>query len=347
MSLKDASAYNIQFRQGKPIFIDTLSFEKYNENKPWIAYKQFCQHFLAPLSLMSYTDVRLNQLLRIYIDGIPLDLTNTLLPFYSLFKPSLLFHIYLHAKSQIKFADKQIRSGDNKVSKRSLLGIIDSLKSAVHQLKWRPKDTEWADYYDDTNYLPESLKHKEQLVSLYLDEISPATVWDIGANTGLFSRLASSRKIQTISFDIDPAAVEKNYLDVVAEGETHILPLCCDFTNPSAGIGWDNRERMSILERGPADTILAMALTHHLVISNNLPFEKIARFFYSLCNSLIIEFVPGSDSQVKRMLSTREDIFPQYTRHGFEGAFKKFFSIVMVNQIKDSERLLYLMKKLS
>ena len=44
-SLKDASVYNIQFINGSPIFIDTLSFECYEENKPWVAYKQFCQHF--------------------------------------------------------------------------------------------------------------------------------------------------------------------------------------------------------------------------------------------------------------------------------------------------------------
>ena len=57
MTLKDSSAYNIQFCNGKPIFIDTLSFEKYREGEPWVAYRQFCQHFLGPLALMSYKDI--------------------------------------------------------------------------------------------------------------------------------------------------------------------------------------------------------------------------------------------------------------------------------------------------
>ena len=61
LSLKDCSAYNIQFFRGRPILIDTLSFERYREGEPWAAYRQFCQHFLAPLALISYTDVRLNQ----------------------------------------------------------------------------------------------------------------------------------------------------------------------------------------------------------------------------------------------------------------------------------------------
>ena len=106
MSLKDCSAYNIQFRKGIPIFIDTLSFEKYVEGKPWIAYKQFSQHFFAPLVLQYYRDVRLNQLFRIYIDGAPLDLVSSMLPFYTWLKFSMLSHIHLHSKSQKHFSKK-------------------------------------------------------------------------------------------------------------------------------------------------------------------------------------------------------------------------------------------------
>jgi hypothetical protein len=345
MSLKDSSAYNIQFRSGKPVFIDTLSFEKYSEGKPWVAYKQFCQHFLAPLSLMAYTDIRLNQLLRVHIDGIPLDLTSALLPLWSWFRFPIFLHIHLHAKSQKRFADKQVKASATAVSRHSLLALLDSLESAIRRLKWQPQDTEWANYYGDTNYASESLKHKKQLVAGYLKEINPESVWDFGANTGMFSRLASDNSIQTIAFDVDPAAVEKNYLDVTNKRETHILPLCLDLTNPSAGLGWDNQERMSLLERGPADTILALAILHHLTISNNVPFEKIADSFSKLCHSLIIEFIPKSDSQVQRLLATREDIFSQYTRHDFEEAFKSFFNIIASNQIRGSERVLYWMKK--
>ena len=43
--LKDATPYNIQWHKGKLIFIDTLSFEKYKEAEPWIAYRQFCECF--------------------------------------------------------------------------------------------------------------------------------------------------------------------------------------------------------------------------------------------------------------------------------------------------------------
>jgi hypothetical protein len=345
MSLKDCSAYNIQIRAGKAIFIDTLSFENYREGDPWVAYRQFCQHFLAPLALMSYRDIRLNQLLRIYVDGVPLDLASSLLLFRTRFKFSLLSHIHLHARSQRYFADKIVHASSRKMSRLSFLGIIDSLESAIRKLKWQAKGTEWANYYEDTNYSSEALQHKKQIVSEFLDNINPKNVWDLGANEGIFSRIASDKEIQTISFDIDPAAVEKSYLECVKKGETNILTFLLDLTNPSPGIGWENQERMSLLERGSADTVFALALIHHLAISNNLPFNKIASFLNSICKSLIIEFVPKSDFQVRRLLSSREDIFPDYTQRIFESTFDQYFVIQDSVKIRDSDRILYLMER--
>ncbi|HYO67091.1 MAG TPA: hypothetical protein VEU33_13530, partial [Archangium sp.] len=110
LSLKDASAYNVQLVDGRPMLIDTLSFEKYEEGRPWVAYRQFCQHFLAPLALMSHTDVRLGQLLRLYIDGIPLDLASRLLPGRTRFSFALGMHVHAHARSQQKYADKAVEA---------------------------------------------------------------------------------------------------------------------------------------------------------------------------------------------------------------------------------------------
>jgi len=344
MSLKDSSTYNIQFVEGKAVLIDTLSFEKYQEGSPWIAYRQFCQHFLAPLALMARKDIRLNQLLRIYIDGIPLDLTSSLLPLKSRLSFTLLTHIHLHARTQQRYAKKTVNI-KRKMSRLSFLGLIDNLESAIKKLKWHPKGTEWSDYYEDTNYSTDALEHKKRIIAEFLDEISPKNVWDLGANVGMFSRLASDKGVDTISFDIDPAAVEKNYLDCVAQGETKILPLLIDLTNPSSGIGWQNNERMSLIDRGPADTVLALALIHHLAISNNVPLNQIAEFFSTICNSLVIEFVPKSDSQVKRLLSTRENIFDNYLQPVFEEEFGRYFKIIRSEVITDSERTLYLMEK--
>jgi hypothetical protein len=144
--------------------------------------------------------------------------------------------------------------------------------------------------------------------------------------------------------DIDPAAVEKNYLECRTNKETHLLPLLGDLTNPSPDLGWALRERRSLPGRGPADLLLALALVHHLAIGNNVPLSQVARFFRSLGEWLIIEFVPKSDSQVKRLLASREDIFTDYTVEGFETAFRPYFELVRSTPVPDSERTLYLMR---
>ena len=345
MSLKDCSAYNIQFRKGRPVLIDTLSFEKYREGQPWVAYRQFCQHFLAPLALMSHKDIRLNQLLRVYIDGIPLDLAGSLLPVHTRLMFSLLSHIHLHARSQKRFADKSVDTKRYKLSHRSFLGIINSLESAIRKQKWQPRSMGWANYYQDTNYSLDALAHKRQTVAEFIDKIAPSSVWDLGANVGMFSRIASDKGISTISFDVDSATVESNYRECVRREEANILPLVLDLTNPSPGSGWANEERLSLTERGPVDCVLALALIHHLAISNNVPFHRIAEFFGNIGQSLVVEFIPKSDSQVQRLLRTREDVFPDYTRQCFESEFQKYFKIERIEGITDSQRTLYLMRR--
>jgi ribosomal protein L11 methylase PrmA len=349
MSLKDASAYNIQFHHGRPTLIDTLSFEAYREGQPWTAYRQFCQHFLAPLALMAYVDVRLGQLLRVYIDGIPLDLASKLLPRRTKWNLFLATHIHLHAATQQRYANKTISQANlqRRMSKIAFLGLIDNLESSIRRLSWKPSGTEWGEYYTDTNYSPAALEHKKQIVSGFLERIRPTCVWDLGANTGLFSRLASDRGIYTLAFDIDPAAVELNYRDCLKAREQNLLPLVMDFTNPSPSIGWHNRERDSLMERAPAEAALALALVHHLAISNNVPLPHLARFFRDVTRWLIIEFVPKSDSQVQRLLATRLDIFPDYHFEGFEKTFSEYFRIHESVDVQDSQRRIYLMERLA
>lgn len=345
MSLKDASAYNIQFYQGRPIFIDTLSFEKLSIDNPWVAYKQFCQHFLAPLALISHKDIRLGQLSRLFIDGLPLDLTSKLLPTTTKINFSLLAHIHLHAKSQSHFADKAIKPNQKKMSPRALEALIDNLTNTIKNIKSPHTETEWGDYYTFTNYSEAALNNKKNTIKEFLAEAEPKTVWDLGANNGLFSRLASNQGIDTIAFDIDLVAVEKNYHTIHKNKEKNILSLFSDLTNPSPNLGWANEERDSLVKRGPADMIMALALIHHLAISNNLPFSNIAKFFSQLGKWLIIEFVPKKDSKVQKLLATREDIFTNYSQIDFEQEFGQYFNIKQTKKISESARTLYLMSK--
>lgn len=345
LTLKDASAYNIQFYRGRPVFIDTLSFTPYRVGTPWIPYRQFCQHFLAPLALMAYTHVGLSRLASVYIDGVPLDLASRLLPWKTRLDFGLLTHLHWHAGTQKQFEGKSERTASRQIGRNGLLGFLDNLGGTVRKLDWKPEGTEWGDYYGNTNYSDAAFQHKRVLAGEYITAIEPCTVWDLGANRGEFSRIASEQGIPTVAFDVDPAAVEQNYRHVRKHNEAHLLPLVMDLTNPSPDLGWANRERDGMNARGPVDAAMALALVHHLAIGNNLPLGNIAAWFAGLCSHLIIEFVPKSDSQVQRLLSTREDIFPDYHQEAFEAAFGRHFNIERAEPIRESERTLYWLSK--
>ena len=355
--LKDASAYNIQFVDGKPIFIDTLSFEPYEEGSPWVAYRQFCQHFLAPIALMATVDVDLGKLLVTHIDGVPLALASKLLPVRTRLNYGLQAHIHLHAKLQSNYADaaggsaptnSTTKANKATLSSGGLQAIVESLAASVRKLEWKPPKTEWGDYYDRTNYSDDSTLRKQELVSLLLSGIEQPlrVVHDLGANTGEYSRIAAKYADLVVSQDIDPAAVERNYRQTKASEPRNLLPLLQDLFSPSPAIGWANEERDSFRQRGRCDALLALALVHHLAISNNTPLDRIAKLFAELADWLIIEFVPKSDSQVIRLLETRQDIFPNYTQDGFEQAFGELFDISRKEHVTGSDRCLYLMRSI-
>jgi ribosomal protein L11 methylase PrmA len=231
------------------------------------------------------------------------------------------------------------------MSKRAVLGLLDHLEAAVARLNWRPKETAWSGYYEQTNYSAEALAQKRAIVAEFLDRLKPSSVWDLGGSTGMFSRIASEKGAFTVSLDADPVSIEKNYLDAVARRDERLLPLVMDLMNPSTACGWANQERLSLSERGPADTALALALVHHLAIANNVPLGNIAAWLSVTCRSLIIEFVPKEDSQVQTLLATRKDIFGDYAQPEFEARFRAHFRILDVRPIAGSLRSLYLMQK--
>lgn len=354
MSLRDASAYNIQFLDGKPVLIDTLSFERLVEGRSWVAYGQYCRHFLAPLALMRYVDVRLGALLREHLDGIPLDLAARLLPRRTQFTFGLGVHVHAHARSQRRHAGDNARTGADgsdrqprPVSRHALLGLVDSLRNATRKQQWNPAPSVWRDYYEvGESYSDSSAAHKGELIADMVSSFAPRNIWDLGANTGHFSQLvAKTTGAHVVALEMDPSSVEVHWQRLSRHGTTGVLPLLGDLANPTPAQGWAHRERDSLEQRGPADGVLALALIHHLAIGNNVPLPSIMAWFARLGTHAIVEWIPKDDPMVRRLLTTREDVFPDYNTAAFERAVEEHFRIVRREPVKDSLRTLYLLDR--
>jgi hypothetical protein len=344
MVLKDASPYNVQWHKGNLIFIDTLSFEKYNPDEPWIAYRQFCENFLAPLLLMHYSKNSLQPLLLAYPDGIPLNIAKSLLPLKSKFS----LHNYLHIHFHASLTGKKERSKQTgkKFSKQKFLNLISSLELAINKLKSPVILTAWSSYYAEASQRNDYLEQKKGIINKWLDQMSGVkTAADLGANDGEFSILLSSRNIQTVAADFDPYCINKLYNKITKTSEKNIQPLIVDLSNPSPYIGVNNKERESLISRLQPDLVLALALIHHLAIGKNIPCEKLADFFQTICKKLIIEFVPKEDEKVQLMLNGKKDIYSTYTEENFMKAFGQYYSVEKKEIISGTGRTLYMMKK--
>jgi len=343
--LRDASAFNIQYDGIQLRLIDTLSVGPREPGSPWPAYGQFCAHFLAPLAVAAYGDIRLLSLWRSYIDGFPLDLVSNLLPFRKRYTPGIFMHLTLHARAQ-RVADKKEDIGEEKttkpvkVSDRGLIGIVRSLQKTITGIKWKPQSAIWDEYEKIRTYESEDVSKKSEYVNAVVSRLAPGLVWDLGANKGEFSLIAASQGAFVVSIDSDPACSESLYQRIAGkDGLKGILPLTMDLANPSPGLGWHGKERLNLSERGPADLVMALALIHHLVLSSCVPLELVAQWLSDLGKHLLIEFVPSKDPMVKKLLLHRNGDHLPYNLNAFKQCFGKYFQFEDEISLQNGRRL--------
>jgi hypothetical protein len=345
MILKDATPFNIQFHQGRAIFIDTLSFEIYEQRNPWKAYKQFCECFLFPLLLAAYTKTPWQKMLAVYPDGIPVETTAATLPFRSRGNLNVWLHVFLQANIRNR-QNKISALGDQKFgfSKTKMTTLLNGLYSFIAGLQYKQKQV-WDDYYAATILGDGYLQEKENIFKSFVEGLTIQTAIDIGTNDGHFAHIIAGKAQLVLAIDSTPNCINQLYLTQKEKGPKNILPLLVDIANPSAAIGFRNQERESFLSRVTADLVVALALTHHLHFSNNVGLHKQADLYSSLTRKfLIIEFISVDDEKVKIIVNREEGEMHRYDIGYFEEVFAVRFLIHRKHLLKNG-RALYLMEK--
>lgn len=341
--LKDATPFNVQFYKGKPVWIDTLSFEVYEPSKPWVAYRQFSECFLFPLYLGRYLKTDIHKTLSTYLEGIPASLTSRLLPMRSGLSLGVWLHVYLQGAVK---GDGKPAQGQAAFSKKKLLNLVMHLETIIGGFRGRRTGTTWSDYYDATILSHRYLTEKEKIFREMLQGISFSTALDAGTNDGHFAKILAESGAEVIAIDNDSASINRLYGSVVKEKIGNILPLQVDITQPSPALGFRNQERAAFFDRVHAELVTALALIHHLVVSKNIPLAALGDLFAEITGKyLLIEFVPPDDPKVIEIAKSRTALHV-YDVETFEKSFGERFKTLQKVKVPGTERVLYLMEKL-
>lgn len=346
--LKDSSAFNVQWRGSAPAFIDITSFEKLAPGEPWIGYRQFCQLFLYPLLLQAYKDVPFQLWLRGSLDGIESEDLVRLMSARDFLRPGVFTHVFLQARMQSRFGNSQrdVKRDLRKAgfSKQLIVSNLKRIHKLIQGLKWEPVRSVWADYAVTNAYSEEERERKAAFVRKVVHSRFRELTWDLGCNTGVFSRIAAENARYVVALDADQLAVERLFQALKAERIKTILPLLNNLADPSPNLGWRGLERKSLANRGKPELVLCLALIHHLVIGANIPLGEFVEWLASLGADLVIEFITKKDALVQTLLRNKEDNYSDYDQEYFEECLSKAFDLVRHERINSGRRILYYAK---
>ncbi len=345
LTLSDASAYNVQFVGARPTFIDTLSFRRYRDGEFWEGYRQFCEQFLNPLLLRALVGIPHNAWYRGSLEGIPAAELKRLIPLRHRFSWNVFAHVILHAAFGSSSGEgKPLQRKDleaRPLPARSFRKLLLGLRKWIAGLAPRDRQaTFWRDYEAFKNYTSDESDAKKAFVARFARATAPAMVWDIGCNTGEFALTALEGGAgYVVGWDTDQNALDIAFARA-READAAFTPLYGDAANPAPSQGWAQAERPGWSERAPADAVLALAVVHHLAIGRNVPLPAVIDWLVRLAPAGIVEFAGKDDAQVRRMLSLRRDIFPDYRLECFLAEVKKRARIVETQTLSPSGRTL-------
>ena len=343
MILKDATPFNFTFHKGSCVFFDTLSFELYDDQKPWIAYRQFCETMLGPLALLYFNNTLWTRMMPGFINGWPLPFISSNLPFKTWISPAILIHIHWHARVQ---KEKKGPVKSDGLSKEKLQILWKMIQHSVSRWAYPYKQENWLHYYHTDIQSEEYLQNKTKTITQWLEELRPVRVIDLGANTGMFSIIASRYAEEVIAVESDHACMTQLRQYINLQKIENIHTVIADLAQPVPGAGWRNKEKAPLLERLKADMVFALALIHHLCITANIPLSFVADLFAEITTRyIVVEFIPRSDKKVREMLQNRKDIFDDYTEEEFNRCFSKRFILRNYSENNFSDRKLYVWEK--
>lgn len=348
VAIKDASAYNVLFEGAEPVFVDLGSLAAYEADTAWIAYGQFCDHFLAPLLLESYKGVRFQPLLRASLNGIAIG--SQLAPLLSardLLRPGVLLHVRARAAldRRAEGLDTAARRAVRRASvpKQAVLHNLRALRAIIARLESRCASI-WAGYDDANTYDQPAIARKTAFVATAAERTGGGRLaWDMGANTGRYSRVLAEHYRCVVALDADAGAVDRLHAEL--RGSAHarrILPLVMDLADPSPPRGWHGREREGLWQRGRPELAVYLALVHHVCIGQGVPLDDFLELVRDTSAAAVVEFVAADDPMSQALLASKVVMHPGYDLPSFRALAAQRFRILAEEALTPTRQLFLL-----
>ena len=348
--LKDATPLNILFRGSQPVLVDVLSIDGRDPASPlWLAYAQFVRTFLLPLLALQSLGWPLAAAIQ-HRDGYePADLAPHLgrwqrwrEPFRSLITLPLL----LESSGKAVAQSTQVRQ-DPEAALRTLRGNLNQLRHHLRRIERgllaRKMPSRWRGYADTAaHYSGKDQERKRQFVREALAAIAPRHVLDLGANSGVYSRIAADSGATVVAWDTDLVASEANFRDARQQG-LNISPLVANPARPTPAAGWRNAESLSLLERarGRFDCVMALGLIHHLLLVEQIPLGEVVALLRELTSGwAIVEWIPSTDPRFMDLLRGRDELYGHLDEAAFVEAVQRHFTVV-IREVLPNGRVLF------
>ena len=358
-TLKDASAYNIQFdltaRGPAPVFIDITSIEAAPPQPLWMAYNQFIRHFALPLMLYrqfghDYRGDFLGDLEGVNPDAVYRvagPLRRWFPPYlFSVTVPHLLRNLESNRAAELVRPGAAPANHDAERDRYILTRLVRRLERLIKRLEPAARASQWTGYESDNSYPPAAAARKEKFVTDACSSLKPGRLINLGCNLGKFDLIAADHGSDVLALDLDLPSIDAVY-ERACERHARIIPLRIDIAAPSPAIGWKNRERRSFLDRACRfDCVMALAVVHHLLVTNRIPLDEIVDLIAQLSNRyVILELVDHTDSMFRRLARGNQDLYSELTIETQERAFAERFRIIERCALEGIARVLYVMEK--
>ena len=341
--LRDASAHNVQFHRGHPIFIDSLSFVRREPGSPWLAYGQFCRHFLAPLALASLIDPAMIRLSAQFADGIPLRTAARLLGRRGMMRSGVLVHVHLHALAERRASHTPHRS-TAAIPARRVSQLLDGLRSTIDALPFDIERSAWSSYEGGSHYAGAARTQKDGFVDRAVAAVRPASLWDLGANTGDAGFRNVPHGGYALAVEADLACAEACYARARFSGAP-VATIWTDLLCPTPAVGWANEERASLTERGPTDIVLALALLHHLCISGRVPLARVVDWLAQICRHAVVEVPERHDPMVQSMLRDSSGQLGAFGCEAFRALAATHFDVLAEEPLDGLARTMFFLRR--